>query len=311
MPKDLSSLPNTALEVQAPSESTSGGGGSDTSHGGDDGNGGRSNSIDSSDISPQSDGHLSTAASLPTETRTSLQGNDALSHPRRPSLSSSPQSSEPTPSIHFFRTHSSRSSFSSVVATSPPPPPVPIRSPARSSSLQNRLRKKNDPSSSAAEIPTFSISDVVNNFVARRPSLARHQRRHAPTRSLPRIEPPPTGEVSGALLRRAGSEARSTTRRHRRFDPILSPVSSGQNRDSQGSDLTLRPAGSGTAGQCTFRELGSARGQAWTSQEKEDKWDDLLERSARAGGTLHLGVGSTHLASDDIRFSSGTLELET
>ncbi|KAF8493164.1 hypothetical protein F5888DRAFT_1618180 [Russula emetica] len=174
-----------------------------------------------------------------------------------------------------------------------------------------------DPSSSAPEIPTFSISDVVNNFVSRRPSLARHQGRHAPARSLPRIEPPLTGGVSGALLRRAGSEARSSTRRHKRFDPILSPVSSGQNRDSQGSDSTLgslASAGSDVrslAGQCTFRELGTARGQAWTSQEKEDKWDDLLERSARAGGTLHLGVGSTHLASDDIRFSSGTLGLET
>ena len=314
IPKNLSS-PNTVLEVQALSESTSRGGGSDTGHGGDGGNGGRSHSIDSSDISPQSDGHFSTVASLPTETRTSLQGNDAFSHARRPSLSSSPQSSEPTTSIHFFRSHSSRSSFSSVVATSPPQPPVPIHSPMRSPSLQNRLRKKNDTSSPTPEIPTFSISDVVNNFVSRRPSLARHQRRHVPARSLPRIEPPPTGEVSGALLRRAGSEARSTTRRHRRFDPILSPVSSGQNRDSQGSDSTLRPAGrsdvGGLAGQCTFRELGSARGQAWTSQEKEDKWDDLLERSARAGGTLHLGVGSTHLASDDIRFSSGTLELET
>jgi hypothetical protein len=310
IPKDLSSLPNTVLEVQAPSESTSRGGGSDT---GDGGNGGMSHSIDSSDISPQSDGHLSTAASLHTETHTPLQGNDEFSHPRRPSLSSSPQSSEPTTSIHFFRSHSSRSSFSSVAATSPPQPPVsiPIHPPARSSSLRNRLRKKNDPSSSEPEIPTFSISDVVNNFVTRRPSLARHQRRHAPARSLPRIEPPPIGEVSGALLRRAGSEARTTTRRHRRFDPILSPLSSGQNRDSQGSDSTLRPSGSGVAEQCTFRELGSERGQAWSSQEKEDKWDDLLERSARAGGTLHLGVGSTHLASDDIRFSSGTLELET
>lgn len=310
IPKDLSSLPNTVFEVQAPSESTSRGGSDDANHGGD-GNRRMSHSIDTSDISPQSDGHMSTEASLPTETHTSSQGNDAISHPRRPSLSSSPQSSEPTPSIHFFRSQSSRSSFSSVVAASPPPAPVPIHPPVRSPSLQNRLRKKHDPSSSTAEIPTFSISDVVNNFVARRPSLARHQRRHAPTRSLPRIEPPPTGEVSGALLRRAGSEARSTTRRHRRFDPILSPVSSGQNRDSQGSDLTLRPGGSDLAGQCTFRELGSARGQAWTSQEKEDKWDDLLERSARAGGTLHLGVGSTQLASDDIRFSSGTLELET
>jgi hypothetical protein len=60
----------------------------------------------------------------------------------------------------------------------------------------------------------------------------------------------------------------------------------------------------------TFRELGSAQGQALTSQEKEDKWDDLLERSARAGGTLHLGAGSSRLASDNLRFSSSTLELE-
>ena len=310
IPKDLPSSPNAVLEVQGHSESTRMCGGSDTSHGDDGGDGGTSHSIDTSEISPQIDDHLST----PTEALTSLQGNDPLSHPRRPSLSSSPQSSETTT---FFRSHSSRSSFSSVVATSPPPPPIPIRSPARSLSLQNRRRKTNDPLSSSPEIPTFSISDVVNNFVSRRPSLARHQRRHAPTRSLPRIEPPPTGEVSGALLRRAGTEARSTTRRHRRFDPILTPVSSGQNRDSQGSDSTLRPSAPATsdvgssAGQCTFRELGSARGQAWTSQEKEDKWDDLLKRSARAGGTLHLGVGSTHLASDDIRFSSSTLELET
>lgn len=310
IPKGLPSLPNVPLEVQGPSESTRTSGGSDTSHGDDGGNGGMSHSIDSSEISPQSDDHLST----PTEALTSLQGNEPLSHPRRPSLSSSPQSSETTT---FFRSHSSRSSFSSVIATSPPPPPVPIRSPARSLSLQNRRRRKNDPLSSSPDIPTFSISDVVNNFVSRRPSLARHQRRHAPTRSLPRIEPPPTGEISGALLRRAGTETRSTTRRHRRFDPILAPVSSGQNRDSQGSDSTLRPSAparsdmGSLAGQCTFRELGSARGQAWTPKEKEDKWDDLLERSARAGGTLHLGVGSTHLASDDIRFSSSTLELET
>jgi len=339
IPNDLPSLLNTALEGKVSSESTSREGGTDTSRGGDDGNGGMGHAIDSSDISPQSDGHSSAAADLPKETP-SLQGNDSISHARRPSLSSSPQSSEPTTSIHFFRSHSSHSSFSSVVGTSPPPP-VPTRALGRSSSLQNRLRNKNGsppsahgtssggpqrsiPTStrnrkrSSPEIPPFSISDVVNNFVLRRPSLARHQRRHAPTRSLPRIEPPPTGEVSGALLRRAGSEARSTTRKHRRFDPILSPVSSGQNRGSHGSDSTLRPPASAesnadgsAAGQFTFRELGSERGQAWTSQEKEDKWDDLLERSARAGGTLHLGVGSTHLASDDIRFSSGTLELES
>jgi hypothetical protein len=335
IPKELTLLPNTMLEVQAPSESTSRDGGTDTGYNGDGGNGETSRCIDSSDVSPQSDGHSSTAAYLPSRTRTSLQGNGASSHPRRPSISSSPQSSEPTTSIHFFRSHSSRSSFSSFIGTSPPPPPVPIHALARSSSMRT---KSNSPSahgtlhdgpqrsisarartrkSSSPDIPTFSISGVVNNFVLRRPSLARHRVRHAPARSLPRIEPPPVGEVSGALLRRAGSEARSTMRKHRRFDPILAPVSSGQNRDSHGSDSTLRPPGStgsngsNTVGQFTFREIGSAQGQALTSQEKEDKWDDLLERSARAGGTLHLGTGSSILPSDNIRFSSTTLELET
>ena len=38
-----------------------------------------------------------------------------------------------------------------------------------------------------------------------------------------------------------------------------------------------------------------------TEQEKAAKWDDLLERSDRAGGTLHLG--ETGLMSDNYRLS--------
>ena len=37
-----------------------------------------------------------------------------------------------------------------------------------------------------------------------------------------------------------------------------------------------------------------------TDQEKADKWNDLLARSARAGGTLHLAAGGRLLGSDDI-----------
>ena len=42
-----------------------------------------------------------------------------------------------------------------------------------------------------------------------------------------------------------------------------------------------------------------------TEQEKADRWNDLLERSARAGGTLHLGVGGGEdgLPSDQLRYS--------
>lgn len=52
-----------------------------------------------------------------------------------------------------------------------------------------------------------------------------------------------------------------------------------------------------------FRELESPR-HAWSEKEKAAKWDDLLERSERAGGTLHVGgdLGSG-LMSDKLRLS--------
>ncbi|KAG5635179.1 hypothetical protein H0H81_012131 [Sphagnurus paluster] len=55
----------------------------------------------------------------------------------------------------------------------------------------------------------------------------------------------------------------------------------------------------------TFREMGTA--EVLTEQEKAARWDDLLERSARAGGTLHLDMGGRSgehgLRSDRLRFS--------
>ena len=75
-------------------------------------------------------------------------------------------------------------------------------------------------------------------------------------------------------------------RKYTRFDHILATVSSGQNRDSHGSNSTLRPPGSegsntgSVVERFTFREDGSAREEALTLQEKEDKCNDLLERSA-------------------------------
>ncbi|KAG6840711.1 hypothetical protein C0991_004854 [Blastosporella zonata] len=57
-----------------------------------------------------------------------------------------------------------------------------------------------------------------------------------------------------------------------------------------------------------FRELGRANlGIRLTEQEKAARWDDLLERSAQAGGTLHLNFGARTgedgLKSDRLRFS--------
>lgn len=115
--------------------------------------------------------------------------------------------------------------------------------------------------------------------------------------------------------------------RDERVYPLLSPGPSVQSHDSHSSSSTERAgstststisahavagtsASAGSVTQMTFRELGGTRRQAWTSQEKEDKWDDLLEKSAQAGGTLHLGAEGAGLASDNLRFSSGTLESE-
>jgi len=50
-----------------------------------------------------------------------------------------------------------------------------------------------------------------------------------------------------------------------------------------------------------YRELDAPRRPPLTEREKAEIWDDLLERSAQAGGTLHLG-GSV-LESDNLRFS--------
>ncbi|PIL25226.1 hypothetical protein GSI_13115 [Ganoderma sinense ZZ0214-1] len=48
----------------------------------------------------------------------------------------------------------------------------------------------------------------------------------------------------------------------------------------------------------TYRGMESPR-RVLTEKEKADKWEDLLERSARAGGTLHLGQAESRLMSDD------------
>jgi hypothetical protein len=55
----------------------------------------------------------------------------------------------------------------------------------------------------------------------------------------------------------------------------------------------------------------SARGAASSESTSGGGGSDTSHGGDGGDGALHLGVGSTHLASDDIRFSSGTLELET
>ena len=78
------------------------------------------------------------------------------------------------------------------------------------------------------------------------------------------------------------------------------------SQDSESSRENLRPSSSIHSGSpLKFRELGSGEGgkdrKVLTEKEKADRWDDLLERSDRAGGTIH--IGNTRLLSDSLRFS--------
>ena len=55
--------------------------------------------------------------------------------------------------------------------------------------------------------------------------------------------------------------------------------------------------------QCTFRELDAPCKAPLTQREKADIWNDLLARSDKAGGTLHIN-GAAELLSDNMRFST-------
>ena len=307
-------------------------------------------------VRPSADTQPSTSGSPPSDVPATPQGPRTASQSRLPSISSSsPHSSEPT-SAHFFRSHSSRSSFSSMLCGSPPLPPIssPVQSssprstrsrakssaslaspvrpscdglPQTSKASRARTRKRSSP-----DIPSFSVSGVINNFIARRPSVARRtsitgrQQQQHHNGSARSISMPLTGDTSTPPPRPARSELRNTVGRDENaLHPMQSPGPSVQSHDSQSTSSTERPgstsastisahAVAGTSAsavaQLTFREIGGMQRQAWTSQEKEDKWDDLLKKSARAGGTLHLGADGAGLASDHLRFSQSTLELD-
>ncbi|KAI0046518.1 hypothetical protein FA95DRAFT_1606803 [Auriscalpium vulgare] len=286
----------------------------------------------------------------------------------RPSTSPSQSSSDVA--LRFFdRTQSARSSSSSYGEELPPVPPYPtsrqgspaqespraldeVRSPrprkshakhatvdARGSPPSATLPARRGTSSertrpdsrSSPDIPMFSVSDAVNNFVARKPTISTPERpplrivpppipqtdalasssvpprpprsTHRPTTTPPAASPTTTTAATSAfpntpmaLLNPDRSEVASPAYRHR--DSIISGHSDASTARPTPSSIERSPA----VAQVTFRELDSSPRQAWTQKQKEDKWDDLLERSALAGGTLHLG-DTGGLLSDTIRFS--------
>ncbi|KAK0504175.1 hypothetical protein EDD18DRAFT_489981 [Armillaria luteobubalina] len=160
-------------------------------------------------------------------------------------------------------------------------------------------------------IPEFSTSAPINAFVGRRPSASAEstppdvgadlKTPSRPSRSLHRTSPSTSRKSSP--IRKLPSVPRFSSP-----PPVPDPLTN-PNRASTSSHATARPrsyansfVSSPTA---QFRDRATIK-PAWTEQEKTDMWNDLLERSARAGGTLHLR-GDDGLASDQLRFSAVTV----
>lgn len=88
----------------------------------------------------------------------------------------------------------------------------------------------------------------------------------------------------------------------------LSEASTAKMRTwSRSSTCTSKDASPHLRSAVNYRELDAPRRPPLTEREKAEIWDDLLERSAQAGGTLHLD-GSGELESDNLSFT-GCAEL--
>ncbi|KJA14165.1 hypothetical protein HYPSUDRAFT_80921 [Hypholoma sublateritium FD-334 SS-4] len=193
--------------------------------------------------------------------------------------------------------------------------------PARRLSAALSAKSRNSPSSPyptspASPLPSAGLP-VTPTAPPPRPLRSAQRPTTAPTRAAifeEPLHPNPTIVVNDMSTgRRSESHAR-----HRRSSGELSGTSTGTTRPRRRSSSfgattrssiissrrSVSPPPGAPAGDTTvvFRELDGARPrQPLTEVEKAARWDDLLERSARAGGTLHLAGGARMLPSDNMR----------
>ncbi|KAG1841221.1 hypothetical protein DFJ58DRAFT_76279 [Suillus subalutaceus] len=162
--------------------------------------------------------------------------------------------------------------------------------------------------------PIHSLTSLRTHRLVEKPPTAAH------THLLPdgntSLSPPPRpargaircrlseSEPSPSQSTFATTDGESNSRISLQAPSTLSEASTAKMRTSlRSSTSTSRDASSSQLRSAVnYRELNAPRRPPLTEREKADIWDDLLERSAQAGGTLHIG-GSGELESDNLRFS--------
>lgn len=187
-----------------------------------------------------------------------------------------------------------------------PPPSLPP--PRRSNTAGGKPASQHELPPPSPTIPTFNTLSPINNFTPPRLSLPTSEFGILTEESTPprpkrssRRKPPP--ELASPTASTPISPPMPVTPRSPR-SPNVPAISVDVSRTSissrsTGRDLQSSTSGSATRSPLRFREMESPR--QLSEREKAAKWDDLLERSDRAGGTLH--IGESGLMSDTVRFS--------
>ena len=144
---------------------------------------------------------------------------------------------------------------------------------------------------------------VVNQHVAVRASQDRERSSHDRHRGRPSTSVPrPKEKALGGSLKPGDDDGDG--RSYGTFGSYQSKGIVELVKTSQDSG-TRENLGPRSRSLLRFREMESGEGggdkKALTEKEKADKWDDLLEKSDRAGGTIH--IGNAKLLSDSLRFS--------
>ncbi|KAF9473369.1 hypothetical protein BDN70DRAFT_925201 [Pholiota conissans] len=224
--------------------------------------------------------------------------SSTLSARSRPSPSSphatSPTSMLPSPSSVIS---------SAQLVTSLPPPPRPLRSaqrPTPPNAISIRAPLVEEPP--LPPMPTPPLADII--------PMGRKSESHIQIgRTSPQLSLKRNRRSSGGMSGTSTSTTTTARVQRRRSSSFGGGTTASGSVRSLSLSLTTPPAGTATF---TFRELdgGDDRDvdaakprRALTEREKAARWEDLLERSAKAGGTLHLAGGARVLASDRLKFS--------
>ncbi|KAJ7467847.1 hypothetical protein B0H11DRAFT_1814058 [Mycena galericulata] len=168
-----------------------------------------------------------------------------------------------------------------------PPRRLPVPVSARDASRLSVNRLSQTPS-----IPEFSTVAPINTFAPRKPVVMREK---------PRVE--------SLLASLAPAQSRHSTISHddKSSQHIMSQTSTISNSSARQKRVQQRSTSLPRVAPepLTFRDMSEKAALALTEKEKAARWDDLLERSERAGGTIHLGT-SDQLASDNVSLRNST-----